>query len=320
MENLYLAVEIGGTKQQLAVGKADGTVLDIVQGKIPLPRGAKDILDWMKDKIPQLLNLRANYKTDVKSMGVGFGGPLESKTGRVLSSLQVPGWEDFSLRTWFEAEFHLPTVVVNDTVAGGFAELHCGAGKDAQNFFYTNIGTGIGGGMFINRKYYDGIGFGASYLGNTFVPDWTEKKPGVPKKLENLCSGMNIEKRLRVPGYVPKDSKMMEFAGGNFTQMSCPILAQAVREGDAFAARELDYIAQCFGLALANYMAIMSPECIAIGGGVAKMGDILFERIEKYTAQYAFVANKGRYRIVPSVLLDNAVLVGALLCAGADLK
>lgn len=318
MDELILAVEIGGTKQQLAVGKADGTLLEVTQEKVVLTRGAEDILSWIQAKIPELLARKENYRQDVKKIGVGFGGPLESRTGRVLSSLQVPGWEDFPLKTWFESSFHLPSVVINDTVAGGFAELHCGAGRQAQNFFYTNIGTGIGGGMFIRRKYYDGVGFGASYLGNTFVPDWTDKRPGTAKKLENICSGMNIEKRLRTPGYVPHDSRMIELAGGQAERISCLILEQAVREGDAFAAAELDAITRSFGVALANFMAIMAPDCIAIGGGVAKMGDILFDRIEKYTAQYAFVANRNRYRIVQSELLDNAVLVGALICAGSD--
>ena len=123
--NKYIGVEIGGTKQQLAVGYGDGRILDTRSVKLQYKRGAEDILDWLLENIQDLLE----KNPDVTRIGVGFGGPLESATGRVLCSLQVPGWKDFSLKTWFEEKFHLPTIVVNDTVAGGIAEIYCGAGR-----------------------------------------------------------------------------------------------------------------------------------------------------------------------------------------------
>lgn len=313
--DLFLGVEIGGTKQQLAIGTGDGQFLEVIQEKFPLARGAQDILEWMQKSILSLISLKPRYQTDIKAIGVGFGGPLETQTGRVLSSIQVPGWENFELRAWFTQTFGLPTFVINDTVAGGYAELVLGAGKHTQNFFYTNIGSGIGGALFINRCFYDGLGFGASYLGNTYIPDWTAMTVGKPIKVENICSGMNIEKRIRTPGYVPDSSLMMEFCQGDRTKLTCAMLAQAVRAQDDFAAAELDRIARSFAIGLCNLMAISPAELVAIGGGVAKMGDILFDRIRSFTQEYAFIANRGRYRIVQSELLDDAVIAGAILYA-----
>ena len=94
--------------------------------------------------------------------------------------------------------------MANDTVAGGYAELCRGAGVDARHFFYSNIGSGIGGALFLDRVPYDGLGMGAAYLGHTYVPDWTAEAPGRENKLENLCSGWSIERRLRTPGYVAR--------------------------------------------------------------------------------------------------------------------
>ncbi len=270
---------------------------------------------WRRENIPEMLSRKPEYQSRIKAVGIGFGGPLESETGRVLSSIQVPGWEDFKLREWFAQTTGLPAYVLNDTVAGGYAELLLGAGKETQNFFYTNIGTGIGGALFINRRFYDGIGFGASYLGNTYIPDWTGKEPGTAIKLENICSGMHTETRLRRPGYVPGDSLLMELCGGNPQKLTHRMLEQAVRAGDAFACAELDGIARSFAIGLCNFMAISPAELIAVGGGVSKMGDILFDRVRNFTAQYAFIANQGRYKIVQSELLDNAVIAGAVLCA-----
>ena len=151
MQQLYLGVEIGGTKQQIAVCDENGRIVEMVSEKVAHENGAVDKLAWLKRKVRLVLE---KYPR-VKSIGVGFGGPLETKTGRVLISVQVPGWKDFELKTWFEATFGMETIVVVDTVAGGYAELMLGSGKDSSKFFYTNIGTGIGGSFFINGYTWD---------------------------------------------------------------------------------------------------------------------------------------------------------------------
>lgn len=310
----YIGVEIGGTKQQLAVGLSDGTILDSRQVKLVYRRGAEDILEWLSENIREYLEM-APYAGCVAGIGVGFGGPIETATGRVLASLQVPGWKDFELKRWFETEFKLPVIVANDTVTGGFGELYKGAGRDSENLLYTNIGTGIGGGLYIHRKYYDGSGFGASYLGNMLVPDWRSLIPGSYTRTELLCSGLSIEKRLRGERYIPNISSLSKYYDGDMSRITCADLAEAARAGDMFACVELDKIAESFSIALVNILAAQGVDTIVIGGGVSKMGEILFDRIRETTDRLAFIANKDRYRILQSELLDDAVLVGALLIA-----
>ena len=82
-----------------------------------------------------------------------------------------------------------------------------------------------------------------------------------------------------------------------------------------FACLELDKIAESFSVSLVNILAAQGVDTVVIGGGVSNMGDILFDRIRKFTDGLAFIANKGRYQILQSELMDDAVLVGALLIA-----
>lgn len=303
----FLSVEIGGTKQQLAVGGGDGRILEIKSIKLGDKTRADSILNWFRENIRDVMD-----RERIKGIGVGFGGPLELKTGRVLCSLQVPGWQDFSLKEWFEKEFMVPAVIVNDTVLGGLGELVLGSGVGSKRFFYTNIGTGIGGVLYIDCRPYDGSGYGAGYMGNTWVPDWTHKTPGARTRLELICSGNSIEKRLNMPGYVPESSVLGRREG----RISCSNLAAGVKGGDYFCMEELDRIAQSFSIGLTNILAIAAPDRIVVGGGVAKMGAPLFNRIRKYTEEYSFAANTGRYEIVESHLMDRGVLVGGLLAAG----
>lgn len=297
---LYLSIEIGGTKQQAAVGTADGTILTRRQVRLGENTNAAAILHWIRETGAELCQ---TY--NVQGIGVGFGGPIDPLTGTIVCSLQVEGWEHFHLLEWFRQTFRLPAVVRNDTVTGGLGELYCGAGRGSSRFFYTNIGTGIGGGL-----YWPG-GYGASSLGYAWVPDWQSPHCGEATRLEYLCAGPFIEKRLNTPGYVPTDSSLAALPG----RRTCADLAEGARNSDPFCCAELDRVARTFSLGLADVLALAFPDRIVVGGGVAKMGEVLFSRLRHFTEASAFVADAGRFQILPSALMDDAVLVGGLLLA-----
>ena len=305
----YGAVEIGGTKQQLAVVDQQGNIVDMFCERFPLPNGAIDILNWIEKHFPVLLE-----KYPVEAIGVGYGGLLESKSGRVLCSIHVPGWDDFPLKDWVEEKFGKPCVVVNDTVCGGYAELCLGTGQGYDVFFYTNIGTGIGGGLFIHGKNYDGIGYGGAYFGNTYISD-PRKEPGGSCRLEELCSGISLERKLRVPGRVPQDSMLYSLCGGDTAKLSCYDLKKAAEAGDPFALSEIDDFARAYGVCMGNFITLFAPQRVAIGGGVANFGDLILEPIRRYTKQYVFYSAQDRYDIVACKLMDQTVLVGAALYA-----
>jgi len=303
----YIGVEIGGTKQQAAAFDETGKLLRIFSERVPLPRGAEDILDWMKLKLPLLIG------DDTVGIGVGFGGIVDTEKGLSACSVQVPGWERFPVRDWFERSFGLPVTVVNDTVCGGYAELLCGSGRGSEHFFYTNIGTGCGGAMFIHGKNYDGLGTGSAYHGQIYVPDWDD--PEKPVRMELLCRGPAIEQRLRTPGYVPRSSLLWEMCGGRVEKLTCTEWAEAARRKDSFAKADLDRWAVSYSTALSTLITLMAPDRVAIGGGVANNGEVLFEAIRRHTEELVFVSMKGRFEIVPCQTKDMAVLIGAALYA-----
>lgn len=314
MHDLAIAVEIGGTKLQAAVGRTDGAVLELRRESVDPSGGAAGILAWMEKTVPALIaELSAAAKPH--AIGVGFGGPVESATGRVLTSHQVEGWRDVALKHWFESRFDLPTVVANDANAAGWAEYCLGAGRGARHFFYSNIGSGIGGALVIDGRLHDGQGLGAGEIGHTYVPDWTQGKPGAADKLEHLCSGWSIERRLR-RGPVPPSSALQRLCGGRTEAITCAMLGEAASQGDAFAVAELDRIAYSVGLALSNVITLFHPERIALGGGVSLMGEALLEPVRRHVAEHVFGPFQGAYEIVPCALGEAVVLSGALLLAG----
>lgn len=299
----WLGVEIGGTKQQLGVVDDGGNLIETVSERIALPRGADDILDWMKAKIPPLL---ARY--DVAGIGVGFGGVLRTALGASICSVHVPGWKDFPLRDWFRERFDRPATVVNDTVCGGYAELLYGTGKGLGAFAYTNIGTGCGGALFYGGRTFDGVGVGGAYFGQTYVPD---RHTGRTVRMENVCSGTAVNARLRTPGTIPPESALYPLRA----DCSFKELCAAARSGDAFALREIDAWAESYSYAMANILTICAVSRIALGGGAANDADLLIPLVRDYTEKIVFLSARGRYDIVACRFLDDAVILGAALYA-----
>ncbi|MEA3366396.1 MAG: ROK family protein [Candidatus Hydrogenedentes bacterium] len=315
MTRLVLGIEIGGTKLQAALGTTEGEILVTERAQAPANGGAQAILEWFGKAVPRLLDEAAARGESVTGIGAGFGGPVETATGKVLISHQVGGWENMDLKTWFEDRFGLPAAVINDSNAGGWAEYCRGAGRGTQHFCYMNIGSGIGGAFVIDGKLYDGQGFGAAEIGHTYVPDWTVSQRGAAAKLEHLCSGWSIEKRLQSMAVLEPGSVLHRLCQSEQERITCAMVAEAARQGDAQCLDAIDRVAQTIGLALANMITLVHPERVAIGGGVALMGDVLFEPLRRYVDKKVFEQFRGHYEIVPCALGESVVLVGALLLA-----
>ncbi|MFP6616162.1 MAG: ROK family protein, partial [Candidatus Hydrogenedentota bacterium] len=260
-----LSVEIGGTKLQGAVGTDAGEILRVVSGKVPGAGNAEAILGWMREELRGLIAWASDEGKDVSGIGVGFGGPVESAKGRVLTSHQVEGWDGVELKPWFEEEFGLPTVVANDANAAGWAEYCCGAGRGSRTMCYMNIGSGIGGALVVDGKLHDGQGKGAWEMGHVYVPDPHGDEAGGYARLERLFSGWSIERYARENVRVAADTPLWELTEGKEKEITCRAIGEAAALGDEVALGIVDEIARYVGLAIANGITLMHPEVFVLG-------------------------------------------------------
>lgn len=305
---MYIGVEIGATKLQVMITEADGTIRETIHHKVNIAQGAQGILVWAARVIR---TLQGRSPDKIQGIGVGFGGIVSRSKGNTLLSVQVPGWENFPLREYFEKTFHVPCVVENDTVCGGYAEYLLGSGRGTKGFFYTNIGSGIGGALFTQGKLIKGQDLGCAYFGHTWVPSWVDADRA--EKIENLCSEFAIERRLNSEGYVPADCVLRQKAEGG--RITCKHVAQAAAVGDVFALSEIEHVAKSFGIGLGNVLTLLHPERISIGGGVSNLGELLLSPIRRYTNSYAFEPCKKGFEIVRCTYTEDAVPLGAAMLA-----
>ena len=310
-----IGVEIGGTKLQAAVGTADGVIEHRVMAHVPEPRSAETILEWVDAIVPELVLWTEKNHEAVTGIGVGFGGPVESATGRVLTSHQVEGWAGVALKPWFEERFDLPTVIANDANAAGWAEYCNGAGKGTNTFCYMNIGSGIGGALVIDGKLHDGQGRGAFEMGHVHVADPYAETVGAIDRLENLFSGWSIERHARATLRLVSHTPLWELTHARDKEITCRTIGEAAAQGDEVALGIVDEIAGTVGMAINNAITLLHPQVFALGGGVSLMGEVLFEPLRKRIAKLAYMPYGGGTKLVPAALGEDVVLVGALLLA-----
>src|SRR3954471_8142480 len=184
MEN-FLGIEIGGTKLQLVAGDAHGTIHDRRKFVVARESGAAGIRRQIEQCVPDLI---AEYKP--AGIGVGFGGPVDWKTGKICRSHQIEGWSEFDLAGWLQSFSAMPAWVDNDANVAALGEALKGAGTGQSPVFYVTLGSGVGGGLVFEGHIYHGARPGEAEIGHVRLD-----RDGTT--IESRCSGWAVDQRIR---------------------------------------------------------------------------------------------------------------------------
>lgn len=303
---MFLGIEIGGTKLQLGVGPGDGTIVALWRGSVDAAAAGEGIRRQIVTAVPELLANAGLSRGELKGVGVGFGGPTDDDTQRVIKSHHVAGWDDFPLAAWLSDVIGLSTVIVNDADVAGLAEALYGAGKGLSPIFYMTVGTGIGGGLVIDGAMYRGCGRGAVEVGHLRVRDGDI--------LESYAAGWGIEARANRLAVSDRHYAALRATVGR--PLTGKDIATAARAGDPAALDAFDVALAALAEALQQVVKLLCPHRVVIGGGISLAGDALFfEPLRARVAANAFPPFAGLTDIVPAALGEEVVVHGALALA-----
>ena len=308
-----LGIEIGGTKLQLGVGDRQSRELaEIVRLEVDAAAGANGIVAAIEEQGRALL-----VKHDIASIGVGFGGPVDIKTGVVTKSHQIAGWDQFPLGDRLSKAFDgLQVHIDNDCNVAALGEARLGAGQGSSRVFYVTVGTGIGGGFVIDGRVDGNQRPAISEIGHM--------RPGLESRsieqtVENAASGWGIERyarRLLDDKSISGKERLLELCAGDPNQLTGKSIGIAVTESDPLSLSVLDHATQHLGWAIAQVATLLAPEVVVIGGGVSLIGEPFFSRVREQVDQYVFSPLRDSFTIVPARLGEEVVVHGALLLAG----
>lgn len=296
MKKKVIGIDLGGTK-------IAGIICDI-NGKnarfLQIPTRAKKGRQFVLEQIFALIKELKGHTPAraIKAVGVGAPGEVLAGKGIVNYPPNLPGWKRVNLKKIIERRTGIRTVVDNDANAAALGELKFGAGRGFKNFLYITVSTGIGGGMIMDGKLYHGSDGTAGEIGHTNTGEKELRcSCGRIGCLEAYASGTGMRKLAKLRLQRDLDSKA---------------LAKLAKAGNSGAKKVIAEAGRFLGIAFANYINIMNPQAIIIGGGVVKMGALLFDPIRKTIKQYALKVPLSRVKVLTAKLGDKVGVWGAV--------
>ena len=305
MQTHFLGIEIGGTKLQIVVGDATATIVDRRRFMVERTEGGAGIRTQIEAALPELIR-----QWRPAAVGVGFGGPIDGKTGRIARSHQIEGWSEFPLGDWLGKISRLPVWVENDANTAALGEAACGAGVGFNPVFYVTLGSGVGGGCVVGGKVFHGDAPGESEIGHLRLD-----KSGVI--VEQRCSGWAVDAKIRQLKQSGAKSLLCDWLpeshGGE-----ARLLPRALNAGDSDAQRILGETADDLAFALSHVTHLFHPEVVVLGGGLSLLGESLRAAVAQALPRFVMEVFHGGPEVKLSALGEDAVPVGCLL--GAKLQ
>jgi len=303
----FIGIEIGGTKLQLAFADATLKIEKLISFEVNRDKGAAGIQQQIEAGIHQI---KGDKK--ITAAGVGFGGPVDHETGMINVSHQIAGWENFNLREWLQQVSDARVFIDNDANVAALGEAVHGAGAGFNIVFYMTIGSGIGGGLIIDKKIYHGASPGEVEIGHVRL-----NKKG--ETLESLCSGWAVDEKIR-KAIVEEPNSELAHLVGDVKSNEARFLKEALQKNDVLAKKILEEVSDNIAFALSHVVHLFHPEVIIIGGGLSLLGDDLSDAITIALPHYVMKAFLPAPEIKIASLGNNVVPIGALELARSSFQ
>ncbi|MCG9886097.1 MAG: ROK family protein [Cyanobacteria bacterium] len=295
-----IGIDLGGTAIKLAQFAQDGSLLNSLEVPTPQPATPKAVIKAIAEAVRQL-----DPQGRAIAIGIGTPGPVDA-SGRIARvAINLAGWENVPLADELEGRLKRPVVLANDANCAGLGEAWMGAGRRFRNFLLVTLGTGVGGAVILDGNLFVGPRGTGGELGLiTLDPKGHPCNSGNDGSLEQHVSVQAIRRRT---GLEPHE------------------LAANARSGDPEAIAFWTTYGQELGAGLASLIYVLTPEAIAIGGGISASADLFFPALMAELERRVLPSSREGLEILVAELGNQAGCVGAARLAwnrvrGADLS
>jgi len=255
---------------------------------------------------------------DISGIGISCGGPLNSKTGTVLSPPNLIGWDNIPIVQITEERFKVKTYLQNDANAGAIAEWKYGAGKGFNNLIFLTFGTGNGAGLILDGKLYSGTNDLAGESGHIRLAEMGPVGFGKAGSFEGFCSGGGIAQLAQIKareklqmGEAVAFCKSVE----DLSNITAQTIAEAAFKGDTLANEIYNICGFYLGRGLSVLIDILNPEIIVLGGIYGRAKKLLDPAMRKIIEVEALSLSYKTCKIVPAELGEKIGDMAALSLA-----
>ncbi len=311
-----IGVDIGGTWIKAGLVDEEGCIRFPTRIPTGARGGREAIAAATAEAIDQVLQSARQHNVDPVGLGIASAGVIEVSSGTVFAATEnLPGWTGFELRAFAEQRFQIPTCVENDAHAAVLADMHFGSARHLQNFVAITIGTGIGGGVVIDRKLVRGQhGFAGSFGHTTIRQNGRPCTCGRTGCLEAYVSASALVREFRDRSEGHEEGEALPDA-----DMALKV-SQLADANDSIARQAYFAMAGYLAEGVASVFNVVDPEAIIVAGGLVEGKPWFTEEVEKRVAEMLHFGKLRNPRVQLAAVMNEAGVLGAAVAAFNSLQ
>ena len=306
---IAIGIDLGGTNIKGALVKQGEGILD----QVSIPTEADQGRDHVLDRVATLVH-ELSQKTDQEVDAVGIGVPgMVNRAGDIVSyPPNFPGWKEEPVPTLLQERVHRPCFMGNDANLAALGCARFGVGLGYDDFIMITLGTGVGGGIIMDRHLYVGPHGSAAELGHVVI------NYHGPLSNSNTRGGIEAYLGQRFLSRFAADlirqhpeNPLQKYAANDFEGLDPLALYEEAVRGNVLAIDILKQSGEKLGYAIVNYIHVLDIRTIVVSGGVARAGDYLLEPARETARKYLMPPFREGFDILYEPLSNEAAMLGA---------
>jgi glucokinase len=312
LESLVLAVDLGGTNFRLALVNPAGEIVHRSSRPTSKGEGTKIFVRQLAAAMLELTAAAGISEAQVQAVGMGIPGQVERDQGRVVKAPNIPELDQVGLGPALAEMLPWPVALDNDANLFAWGEAAMGAGRGEQNLLGITLGTGVGGGLVLGGKLWQGSKGTAAEIGHlTIEPGGERCNCGNQGCLETLASATWTVKWTVAQLAAGAESSLQPLWQQNPRELTAHRIYQAAAAGDRLAQKSFHRVGRALGQAIAGVVHLLGIPLIILGGNFAQAWEQFIPSLEMELDNRLTFFPRADLSLRPAVLGDNAGLLGA---------
>jgi predicted NBD/HSP70 family sugar kinase len=309
-----VGIDIGTTSVDVGVADCSCALIDRQSAVTHVNDGPDSVISEAIRLLEGILDQHGIPKSQLLGIGVGVPGPVSYPSGMVIGGQFTPGWEGYKIQDILSSTY--PDVVLmvdNDANLMAIGSHKDGVAKGTQDFLFVKIGTGIGAGVYMKGHLYRGFSSCAGHIGHTCVDfNGPVCRCGNRGCLEAMAAGPAIAEAAEKAVGAGESGVLAELRKDLVDGLTAVEVGEAAGMRDLTALRIIRESASMIGIVLAGTINLLNPELVVLGGGVAKIGNLLLAEIRREVLKRAYSYTTMGLRIELSSISEDVGVIGAV--------
>lgn len=302
-----IGIDLGGTNLKAAIVDKENGIVEQVTVPTQADLGPEHLLDRISETAMELVQ-----KTDVIGIGMGLPGMVSIDQSTVSHPPNLPGWGVVKAAEEITKRTNMKCKIENDANVAALGSLHFGVGKKFNDFIMITLGTGVGGGIILDKKIFKGPNGMAGELGHVIIDYHGPLSNSVTRGTVEAYLGQRFLSRFATDliSQHPDNPLYKKFIY-NFDKLEPVDITNAAKEGNELAVEILTKCGQKLGYALINYIHMLDIRKFVISGGVSKAGDFLFMPAKEIIKKHLMEPFLNGFELEHENLGNDCALLGA---------